>query len=148
MSLVCSSQSTWDTFHLLKEGGAEPPQHRKSEWRSSERRWQAVFPVGPVSSSQGGTYRCYGSSNSTPNVWSQPSDPLHLKITGEVAHTWLQFFPVPQIIDLNLVPRIALGVVGISDKGLLGTEPQRGDLGRDMWEFSLQPYWVVGVCVP
>ncbi|XP_053770976.1 leukocyte immunoglobulin-like receptor subfamily B member 4 isoform X3 [Desmodus rotundus] len=82
VSLLCSSQSTWDTFHLLKERGAEPPQHRKSEWRSSERRWQAVFPVGPVSSSHGGTYRCYGSSNSTPNVWSQSSDPLHLGVTG------------------------------------------------------------------
>ena len=132
MSLLCSSQSTWDTFHLLKEGGAEPPQHRKSEWRSSERRWQAVFPVGPVSSSHEGTYRCYGSSNSTPNVWSQPSDPLHLKITGEVAHTWLQFFPVPQIIDLNLVPRKALGVIGVGDMGLLETEPQAGSLGRDV----------------
>ncbi|XP_053771029.1 leukocyte immunoglobulin-like receptor subfamily A member 5 isoform X1 [Desmodus rotundus] len=81
VSLLCNSQSTWDTFHLLKEGGAEPPQHRKSEWRSSERRWQAVFPVGPVSSSHGGTYRCYGSSSSTPNVWSQSSDPLHLDVT-------------------------------------------------------------------
>ena len=83
MSLVCSSESTSGPFHLLKEGGAEPPQHKESEWRSSERRWQAVFPVGPVSSSHKGTYRCYGSSSSYPNVWSQPSDPLHLKVTGE-----------------------------------------------------------------
>ena len=90
MSLVCSSESTSGLFHLLKEGGAEPPQHRKSEWRSSERRWQAVFPVGPVSSSHEGTYRCYGSSNSTPNVWSQSSGLLHLEVTGEVADTWPQ----------------------------------------------------------
>ncbi|XP_036891487.1 leukocyte immunoglobulin-like receptor subfamily B member 3, partial [Sturnira hondurensis] len=82
MSLFCSSQSTLDTFHLLKEGGAELPQHRKSEWRSHERRRQVVFPVGPLSSSHGGTYRCYGSSSSNPNVWSQPSDPLHLQVTG------------------------------------------------------------------
>ena len=109
MSLLCSSESTWDMFHLMKEGGAEPPQHRKSEQRSSERRWQAVFPVGPVSSSHRGTYRCYGSSNSTPNVWSQSSDPLHLDVTGEVADTWLQFFPGPQIPDVNLVPGKALG---------------------------------------
>ncbi|XP_036894237.1 leukocyte immunoglobulin-like receptor subfamily A member 6 [Sturnira hondurensis] len=87
VSLLCSSQSTLDTFHLLKEGGAELPQHRKSEWRSHERRRQAVFPVGPLSSSHGGTYRCYGSSSSNPNVWSQPSDPLHLQVTGEMAHT-------------------------------------------------------------
>ena len=97
MSLMCSSQSTWGTFHLLKEGGAEPPQRRKSEQRSFEGRWQTVFPVGPVSSSHGGTYRCYGSSSSNPNVWSQPSDPVCLEVTGEVAHTWLIFFPVPQV---------------------------------------------------
>ena len=110
MSLMCSSQSTWGTFHLLKEGGAEPPRHKKLELRSSERRWQALFPVGPMSSSHGGTYRCYGSSSSNPNVWSQPSAPLRLEVTGEVAHTWLQFLPVPQTTDLNLVPSKALGL--------------------------------------
>ena len=148
MSLLCSSQSTWDTFHLLKERGAEPPQHRKSEWRSSERRWQAVFPVGPVSSSHGGTYRCYGSSNSTPNVWSQSSDPLHLGVTGEVADTLLQFFPGPQITDVNLVPDKALKVLGISDTGLLGTEQQGGDLGRDMWVVDVCVLWVTMTILP
>ena len=83
MSLLCSSQSTSGPFHLLKEGGAEPPQSRKSELRSYDGRQQTVFPVGSVSSSHGGTYRCYGSSSSYPNVWSPPSAPLHLKVTGE-----------------------------------------------------------------
>ncbi|XP_053518580.1 leukocyte immunoglobulin-like receptor subfamily A member 6 isoform X3 [Artibeus jamaicensis] len=88
--LRCSAQSTLDTVHLLKEGGAEPPQHRKSEQRFYERRWQAVFPFGPVKSSHGGTYRCYGSNSSTPNVWSQPSAPLHLEVT---AHPGLLLLP-------------------------------------------------------
>ncbi|XP_053518557.1 leukocyte immunoglobulin-like receptor subfamily B member 2 isoform X2 [Artibeus jamaicensis] len=82
VSLLCSSQYISGPFHLLKEEGAEPPQHSKVEWRSYQRRWQAVFPVGPVSSSHGGTYRCYGSSSYYPNVWSQPSVPLHLEVTG------------------------------------------------------------------
>ena len=100
MSLLCSSQYSLDTFHLLKAGGAEPPRRGKSEWKYYARRWwrEAVFPVGPVNTSHGGTYRCYGSSSSHPNVWSQPSAPLHLVVTGEVPHTWLQFFPVPQLI--------------------------------------------------
>ncbi|XP_035868561.1 leukocyte immunoglobulin-like receptor subfamily A member 6 [Phyllostomus discolor] len=82
VSLLCSSQSTLDTVHLLKEEGPEPAQQRKLEWNSYARRWQAVFSVGPVGSTHGGTYRCYGSSSSNPNVWSQPSVPLHLEVTG------------------------------------------------------------------
>ncbi|XP_053512714.1 leukocyte immunoglobulin-like receptor subfamily B member 3 [Artibeus jamaicensis] len=96
--LLCSAQSTLDTIHLLKEGGAEPPQHRKSEQRSYERRWQAVFPFGPVKSSHGGTYRCYGSSSSTPNVWSQPSAPLHLEVTGVYREPFLSAQPGPLLL--------------------------------------------------
>ncbi|KAM7060168.1 leukocyte immunoglobulin-like receptor subfamily A member 6 [Molossus nigricans] len=44
--------------------------------------YQATFPVGPVNSSHGGTYRCYGSPRSYPNLWSHPSDPLRLVVTG------------------------------------------------------------------
>ncbi|XP_014649678.1 PREDICTED: leukocyte immunoglobulin-like receptor subfamily A member 6 [Ceratotherium simum simum] len=43
---------------------------------------QAVFPVGPVNTSHGGIYRCYGSHSSYPYAWSHPSHPLHLKVTG------------------------------------------------------------------
>ncbi|XP_058386235.1 leukocyte immunoglobulin-like receptor subfamily A member 6 isoform X1 [Diceros bicornis minor] len=80
MSLSCSSEFTLNTFHLLKEGGADRP--RQMESRSFRGRWQAVFSVGPMNTSHGGTYRCYGSSSSSPYVWSHPSDPLHLVMTG------------------------------------------------------------------
>ncbi|KAM7060034.1 leukocyte immunoglobulin-like receptor subfamily A member 3 [Molossus nigricans] len=84
VSLVCSSQDTSGTFHLLKEGGADPPRHMEPKSRSSAGRTyaQATFPVGPVNSSHGGTYRCYGSTRSYPNLWSHPSDPLRLEVTG------------------------------------------------------------------
>ncbi|XP_016072663.1 PREDICTED: leukocyte immunoglobulin-like receptor subfamily B member 3, partial [Miniopterus natalensis] len=82
VSLSCSSQSTSGTFHLLKEGGADPPRHMESEPRVSARGSWALFAVGPVSASHGGTYRCYGSSRSYPYVWSEPSDPLHIEVTG------------------------------------------------------------------
>ncbi|XP_014304919.1 leukocyte immunoglobulin-like receptor subfamily A member 6 [Myotis lucifugus] len=81
VSLSCSSQFTSGPFHLLKEGGADPPRHMEAEPRMHARRWQAIFPLVPVSTSHGGTYRCYGSSTIYPNVWSQPSDPLHIKVT-------------------------------------------------------------------
>ncbi|XP_066127252.1 leukocyte immunoglobulin-like receptor subfamily A member 6 isoform X7 [Saccopteryx bilineata] len=80
VSLSCGSQNTWGTFHLLKEGGADPPRHVDSGLHAG--RWQAVFPVGPMSTSHAGTYRCYASSSSYPHVWSQPSDPLHIEVTG------------------------------------------------------------------
>ncbi|KAM7060049.1 leukocyte immunoglobulin-like receptor subfamily A member 6 [Molossus nigricans] len=84
VTLVCSSQDTSGTFHLLKEGGADPPRHMEPQSRSSAGRIyaQATFPVGPVNSSHGGTYRCYGSRRSYPNRWSHPSDPLRLEVTG------------------------------------------------------------------
>nr|KAF6394440.1 hypothetical protein HJG59_007684 [Molossus molossus] len=84
VSLVCSSQDTSGTFHLLKEGGADPPRHMEPQSRSNAGSTyaQAIFPVGPVNSSHGGTYRCYGSPRSYPNLWSHPSDPLRLEVTG------------------------------------------------------------------
>nr|XP_023506153.1 leukocyte immunoglobulin-like receptor subfamily B member 3 isoform X6 [Equus caballus] len=80
VSLWCSSEVTSGTFHLLKEGGANSSQ--QMEPRIHHGRWQALFPVGPVNTSHGGTYRCYGSPSSYPYAWSQPSDPLHLEVTG------------------------------------------------------------------
>ena len=81
MSLLCSSKNTFGTFHLLKEGGADPPRHVES--RIHHWREPAVFPVGPVNTSHGGTYRCYYNPHSYPYVWSHPSGPLHLEVTGE-----------------------------------------------------------------
>ncbi|XP_053770925.1 leukocyte immunoglobulin-like receptor subfamily A member 6 isoform X3 [Desmodus rotundus] len=142
VSLMCSSQSTWGTFHLLKEGGAEPPRHKKSEWISSERRWQTVFPVGAVISSHGGTYRCYGSSNSTPNVWSQPSAPLHLEVTGVYREPSILAQPGPLVLpgdNLTLqchsepgFDRFAL----IKDKGTTSSQSLHGQHSPD---FPLGP---------
>ncbi|XP_045440160.1 leukocyte immunoglobulin-like receptor subfamily A member 5 isoform X2 [Pipistrellus kuhlii] len=81
MSLSCSSLFTSGPFHLFKEGGADPNLHMVAEPRNHAGTWQAIFPVGPVRPSHGGTYRCYGSPSSKPNVWSQPSAPLHIEVT-------------------------------------------------------------------
>ncbi|XP_058386250.1 leukocyte immunoglobulin-like receptor subfamily B member 3 [Diceros bicornis minor] len=80
VSLSCSSELTGGMFHLLKDGGADLSRHMES--RIYQWRWKAVFHVGPVNTSHGGTYRCYGSHSSYPYVWSHPSDPLHLEVTG------------------------------------------------------------------
>ncbi|XP_040489780.1 leukocyte immunoglobulin-like receptor subfamily A member 6 isoform X2 [Ursus maritimus] len=80
VSLSCSSQEAWQSFHLLKEGGADAPQ--QLEFTSHPETYHALFPVGPVNTSHAGTYRCYTSPQSYPHSWSQPSDPLHLQVTG------------------------------------------------------------------
>ncbi|XP_014649680.1 PREDICTED: leukocyte immunoglobulin-like receptor subfamily A member 6 [Ceratotherium simum simum] len=91
VSLSCSSESTLDIFHLLKEGGADTPRHM--ELRTYPGRGQAVFPVGTVNASHGGTYRCYASHSAYPYVWSHPSDPLHLEVTGMYKEPSLSALP-------------------------------------------------------
>ncbi|XP_045689719.1 leukocyte immunoglobulin-like receptor subfamily A member 3 [Phyllostomus hastatus] len=98
VSLLCSSQSTQGPFLLLKEGGAELPTRRNSEWNYSAWRWQTVFSVGPVNSSHGGTYRCYGFSSYNPNVWSHPSVPLRLEVTGVYREPSLSAQPGPLLL--------------------------------------------------
>ncbi|KAF5916965.1 hypothetical protein HPG69_013887 [Diceros bicornis minor] len=91
VSLSCSSETTLDTFHLLKEGGADPPTRMKST--TYHGRGQAVFPVGPVNTSHGGTYRCYVSPSFNSYVWSHPSDPLYLKVTDVYREPTLSAHP-------------------------------------------------------
>ncbi|XP_054566341.1 leukocyte immunoglobulin-like receptor subfamily A member 6 isoform X5 [Eptesicus fuscus] len=108
VSLSCSSLFTWGTFHLLKEGGADPPQHMEAEPRIHAGTWQAIFPLGPVSPSHGGTYRCYGCSKSYPNVWSQPGAPLHIEVTAYGT----QDYTVENLIRMGLAG-LVLVVLGV-----------------------------------
>ncbi|KAF5917010.1 hypothetical protein HPG69_013934, partial [Diceros bicornis minor] len=105
MSLSCSSEITLDTFHLLKEGGADPPQHVES--RTYPGRGQPVFPVGPMNTSHGGTYRCYGSPSCYPYVWSLPSDPLHLEVTGPSVECGVRASPSMPVALLSREPSLS-----------------------------------------
>uniref|UniRef100_A0A8C7AAT4 Ig-like domain-containing protein n=1 Tax=Neovison vison TaxID=452646 RepID=A0A8C7AAT4_NEOVI len=80
VSLSCSSLWPRGSFHLLKEQGADALQHL--EWTFHRERGQALLQLGPMNTSHAGTYRCYISPESYPYLWSQPSDPLHLQVTG------------------------------------------------------------------
>ncbi|KAM9226221.1 killer cell immunoglobulin-like receptor 2DL4 [Dugong dugon] len=78
MTLCCHSESSFDMFHLSREGKAHEP------WlhgvQSHNGAFQGDFPLGPVTPAHGETYRCYGSLHRSPNKWSHPSDPLHLLV--------------------------------------------------------------------
>nr|XP_025705189.1 leukocyte immunoglobulin-like receptor subfamily B member 3 isoform X3 [Callorhinus ursinus] len=95
VSLSCSSPWPRGSFHLLKEGGADVPQYLELTFR--RKRYQAVFLVGPVNTSHGGTYRCYISPESYPYLWSQPSNPLHLQVTGVYREPSLSAQPGPLV---------------------------------------------------
>ncbi|KAM5209142.1 leukocyte immunoglobulin-like receptor subfamily B member 3 isoform 2-T3 [Hipposideros larvatus] len=140
VSLSCRSQYTWGAFHLLKDGGADPPRHVES--RIYDGRWQAqaLFFLGPVNTSHGGTYRCYSSPRSYPNVWSHPSDPLHLEVTGVYRKPSLSAQPGVLVLlghNLTLQCHSEVGFDRFAltkDKGL--THPQRLD-GQHSPDFPL-----------
>ncbi|KAL4831529.1 hypothetical protein H8958_012882, partial [Nasalis larvatus] len=80
VTLLCQSQGWMDTFLLTKEGAADPPLRLKSKRQSH--KYQAEFPMSPVTSAHAGTYRCYGSRSSDPYLLTHPSDPLELVVSG------------------------------------------------------------------
>ena len=81
VTLVCSSESTFDQFHLLREGvNLGRPLAAGQGPRGA---LQAEFPLGPGTPAHSGTYRCYGSFTRSPYSWSDSSDPLFLSVTGE-----------------------------------------------------------------
>uniref|UniRef100_A0A5F9D2X1 Natural cytotoxicity triggering receptor 1 n=1 Tax=Oryctolagus cuniculus TaxID=9986 RepID=A0A5F9D2X1_RABIT len=74
----CQLETVTNTFFLLQEGW---PSHTQG----SHRAVPAEFPMGPVTSAHTGTYRCFGAYSG--HVWSFPSEPVKLLVTGEEAPT-------------------------------------------------------------
>uniref|UniRef100_A0A8C9PXX6 Immunoglobulin-like beta-sandwich domain-containing protein n=1 Tax=Spermophilus dauricus TaxID=99837 RepID=A0A8C9PXX6_SPEDA len=80
LTLQCHSDVTYDRFALSKEGAKGLPQCPAQQPQAGLS--QADFLLGPVSSSHGGRYRCYG-GHSLSSEWSAPSDPLDILVSGE-----------------------------------------------------------------
>ncbi|XP_040107839.1 leukocyte immunoglobulin-like receptor subfamily A member 5 isoform X2 [Oryx dammah] len=80
VKLQCFSKINHDVFILTKEDGDHITQNQSSA--PQDRGRQTIFLLNPVSSTQAGTYRCYGAFHENPYVWSQPSEPLQVQFEG------------------------------------------------------------------
>ncbi|XP_013209970.1 killer cell immunoglobulin-like receptor 3DL1 [Microtus ochrogaster] len=78
MILTCTSDYQFDMFHLSMKG--LPLGHGLPAEQSHSGTFQANFL--PVPLIQTETYRCYGSFRNPSHVWSSPSDPLYLSVSG------------------------------------------------------------------
>ncbi|XP_032119045.1 platelet glycoprotein VI isoform X3 [Sapajus apella] len=75
VTLQCQTEYGFDQFALYKEGDPGP-------YKNPERWYRASFPITTVTAAHSGTYRCYSFSRRAPYLWSAPSDPLELVVTG------------------------------------------------------------------
>ncbi|KAF4008623.1 hypothetical protein G4228_020394, partial [Cervus hanglu yarkandensis] len=83
VKLQCFSKINYAVFILTKEDGDHITQNQSSTPQHGGH--QTIFLLNPVSSTQAGTYRCYGAFLNDPYVWSQPSDPLQLQVEAPAA---------------------------------------------------------------
>nr|ABA41391.1 LILRBa [Macaca mulatta] len=80
VTLLCQSSWQFHVFLLTQAGAADAHLHLRSMYKYP--KYQAEFPMSPVTSAHAGTYRCYGSHSSDSYLLSIPSDPLELVVSG------------------------------------------------------------------
>ncbi|KAM7340414.1 hypothetical protein ACRRTK_001029 [Alexandromys fortis] len=78
VTLQCRTEHGFDQFALRKDQDT-------GLYKKHERWYKANFSITKVTAAHSGTYRCYSFSSLSPYLWSAPSDPLVLVVTGPSA---------------------------------------------------------------
>lgn len=87
VTLKCQTPKSFNQFVLYKEGDTGP-------YKGTKRWYGADFPITKVTAAHSGTYQCYSFSSSSPYLWSAPSDPLVLVVTGKWSRYKILFFGI------------------------------------------------------
>ena len=85
VTLRCHSLLWFDEFILHQENS--PGHFQRHGQMLTGGHVPADFSIGPMTLASAGTYRCYASFSHSPYVWSAPSDPVDIIITGECGQT-------------------------------------------------------------
>ncbi|XP_040834046.1 natural cytotoxicity triggering receptor 1-like isoform X2 [Ochotona curzoniae] len=124
VTFSCRMATGTGTFLLLREGR---PGHTQARPRTA----QAEFPLGPVTTAHRGKYRCYGSYNE--HVWSFPSEPVTLLVTGDVGDSSLEPLGPPS--------------TPASGEPSLGTMRQELPQGPAVWDHTTHNLLRLGMAV-
>ncbi|XP_044902291.1 platelet glycoprotein VI isoform X6 [Felis catus] len=137
VTLQCRSQYGFDQFALYKEGDTGP-------YKGPERWYRADFPIITVTAAHSGIYRCYSFSSRHPYLWSAPSDPLELVVTGTSATPgWLPTEPPSSVTEFPEASR-KLNISFINKGSTTGThetsDPENEDaLGKTYTQLNKRP---------
>ncbi|XP_017652271.1 leukocyte immunoglobulin-like receptor subfamily A member 6 [Nannospalax galili] len=146
IALHCVSRQRYDRFVLQKEGPQELSWTLNPSSTSSG-EYQALFSVGPVAPSHKWRLRCYGYNLRSPQLWSEPSDPLELLISGQSKKPSLLIHPGPilapgQFLTLQYCSDISYNRFALlkeKETDLLQKSRQHPQAGLFLADFLLGP---------
>ncbi|XP_049985831.1 leukocyte immunoglobulin-like receptor subfamily B member 3-like [Alexandromys fortis] len=80
--LQCASSQQYHRLLLTNKGSQKHSFTKDPQYNQTTEQFQAQFSVGPVISSQRWIFMCYSYHSYSPQVWSEPSEPLELLVSG------------------------------------------------------------------